>query len=71
MMNGLYISECEDINKLREECLKQRHILFLIGECLVRESKLEITDESAVKRIRKIMTDFPWCDEGVNEDDKR
>ena len=57
-MNKLYIIECDDINKLREECIKQHNILFLIGECLVRESKKEITDTDAVKRIRKIMTDF-------------
>lgn len=67
-MNKLDILECSDINKLREECIKQRYILFLIGECLVRESKLEITDKGAIKRIRKIMTDFPRCDDEVSED---
>lgn len=56
-MNTIEIMETKDIEELRKETLKMKHILFLIGETLVRESKLEISTSNAVKRIRKIMTD--------------
>ena len=57
-MDKLYILEdCNDIEELRTECIRQRHILFLIGECLVRESKKEMSCDYTVKRIRQIMTD--------------
>lgn len=57
-MNKLYILEdCNDIEELRKECLRQRHILFLIGEYLVKESKQEMSCETTIKKIRQIMTD--------------
>lgn len=56
-MNDLDVLECEDIEELRKECLRQHHILFLIGECLVRESKQEMSCDDAIKMIRRIMTD--------------
>lgn len=57
-MNKLYmVEDCNDIDELRAECIRQRHILFLIGECLVRESKQEMSCETTIKKIRQIMTD--------------
>lgn len=57
-MNKLYmIEDCNDIEELRAECIRQRHILFLIGECLVRESKQEMSCDDAIKRIRNVMTE--------------
>lgn len=56
-MNKLDVLECEDMEELREECLRQHHILFLIGEYLVKESKQEISCDVAIRKIRQVMTD--------------
>ena len=55
-MTRLEIEHCNDMEKLKQICLDQHHKLFLIGEALVSESKLHISAEDAVTRIRDYMS---------------
>ena len=56
-MTRFDIEDCNDIDKLKQLCIKQRHQLCVIGETLVSESKRHITAEQAVDRIRTYMTE--------------
>ncbi len=50
------IKKCDDIEKLRNICLEQWSQLFVVGEILVDESKMHITSEEAVEKIRDYLT---------------
>ena len=50
------IKKCDDIEKLRKICLEQWSQLFVVSEILVDESKIHITPEEAVEKIRDYLT---------------
>ena len=50
------IKKCGDIEKLRKICLEQWSQLFVVSEILVDESKMHITPEEAVEKIRDYLT---------------
>ena len=50
------IRKCDDIEKLRKICLEQWSQLFVVSEILVSESKIHITPEEAVEKIRDYLT---------------
>lgn len=53
-----HIKELEQLTKEQLMWLieQQNHILFIVGEELVRESKQEVSAEHVVEKIRELMT---------------
>jgi len=50
------IKKCNDVEKLRKICLEQWSQLFVVSEILISESKIHITPEEAVEKIRDYLT---------------
>lgn len=57
-MNSIEIEECNDIEKLRNLAMLQCHILFMIGEACVDESKWHFTSKEAIKKIRECLREY-------------
>jgi hypothetical protein len=54
-MTSIDIMECNDAETLKKIALAQAHILFMIGEVCVSESKWHYTSEVAIEKIRSCL----------------
>ena len=54
-MNSIDIIECNDAETLKKIALAQAHILLMIGEVCVSESKWDYTSEVAIEKIRSCL----------------
>lgn len=54
-MTRIDIIECNDAETLKKIALAQAHILFMIGEVCVSESKWHYTSEVAIEKIRRYL----------------
>lgn len=59
-MTRIEIEECNDIERLKELCINQRKQLGVIGEILVDESKMHITPNAAINKIRNYLVSHQY-----------
>lgn len=57
-MSRLDIEKCNDIDELRDICLRYYKALFCISETLVDESKCNISKDKAIEQIRTYLTKY-------------
>ena len=51
-MSIVDILECNNVETLKKICVAQRHILSVIGNICVSESKCHYTSDTAIEKIR-------------------